>query len=133
MSNTVSHWLLDTVSNVHLFPLLYFFSSWTTGQDTRCTVSNVQLSPYFSSIQMQIQLHIEIQKVEYKTHDLQCPMSSLRLTSPQYNCKYNQPSRIPPTLSFCSYVTLRVPPLYLVNQAWYHRSAGVKHPEKNSE
>ena len=41
----------------------------------------------------------------------------------------HQPPRIPPTLSFfffCSYVTLRVPPLYLVNQAWYHRSTGVK-------
>ena len=48
MSNTVSHWLLDTVSNVHLFSLLYFFASWTTGQDTRCTVSNVQLATYFS-------------------------------------------------------------------------------------
>ena len=41
-----------------------------------------------------------------------------------------QPPRIPPTLSFffCSSVTL-----YLVNQAWYHRSAGVKTTGKNSE
>ena len=46
---------------------------------------------------------------------------------------HNQPPRIPPTLSFfffffffCSSVTLRVPPLYLGNQVWYHRSAGVK-------
>ena len=45
-----------------------------------------------------------------------------------------QPPRIPPTLSFfCSYVTLRVPPLYLGNQVWYHRSAGVKTTGKNSE
>ena len=39
--------------------------------------------------------------------------------------------RIPPALSFfffffSSSVTLRVPPLYLGNQVWYHRSAGVK-------
>ena len=47
----------------------------------------------------------------------------------------HQPPRIPPTLSFffCSYVTLRVPPLHLGNQVWYHRSAGVKTTGKNSE
>ena len=34
---------------------------------------------------------------------------------------------------FCSFVTLRVPPLYLGNWEWYHRSAGVKATRKSSE
>ena len=40
--------------------------------------------------------------------------------------KLHQTPRIPPTLSFFSSVTLSIPPLYLRNQEWYHRSAGVK-------
>ena len=42
MSNTVSHWLLDTVSNVHLFLHSTSRLGQLTGQGTR-TVSNVQL------------------------------------------------------------------------------------------
>ena len=44
----------------------------------------------------------------------------------------NPTSRILQDQSFSSFfsVTLRVPPLYLGNQVWYHRSAGVKTTEK---
>ena len=45
----------------------------------------------------------------------------------------NQPTRIPKSCSYYYSVTKSVTWRYLGNQAWYHRSAGVKTTGKNSE